>query len=65
MQDLVSGVMTRIQNRANDSSESKVVAAFVKEILDEEPGNYELVVSSMDIMEFWCREFREAAMKSR
>lgn len=64
-EDLVSRVLARTQNSANDSSESKVVAEFVKDILDEEPGNYELVVSAMGLMEYWCRVFREAALKSR
>lgn len=61
----VEKIVERALTKSEDSSEAKTVGAFVKDILDEEPGNYELVTAAMDAMMHWCREFREAAMRQR
>lgn len=49
----------------NDSSEGRCLGEFVRDILEDDPCNVDLVISSMDEFIEWAQVFRSAAVADR
>lgn len=57
-------LLEKALSKSNDSSEAKLLAAFIQDILDEYDDNPALVASSMCAVIDWASDFKRAAEQS-